>query len=180
MKIHPFVLTGIMIVLGIGSRLLPHTWNITPLVAILLFISTYAGFRYSVTALFATLVVSDLFIGFYSTPIMFSVYGSFMVASVLGMYIRKQKSPIRIVGGAALSSLIFFLITNWAVWQFGTMYDPSWNGLITSYMMGLPFFKNSFIGDVGYTVLFFGIYEYGTLFIRSRKNVQTLPYSITK
>jgi len=48
------------------------------------------------------------------------------------------------ITGALTGALIFFLITNFGVW-FGGMYEASFNGLIQSYIMGLPFFGYSLI-----------------------------------
>lgn len=39
------------------------------------------------------------------------------------------------------------------------MYERGLNGLIESYAMGLPFFRWTLLGDLFYTVVFFGTYE---------------------
>jgi hypothetical protein len=109
--------------------------------------------------------VSDIFIGFYSWPIMLSVYGSFFIASLLGEYIKNHKNVGSIAVVTLSSSIIFFLITNWAVWQFGTMYAHSWQGLLDSYLMAIPFFRNSLVGDIFYAGLLFGAYETVRFFV---------------
>ncbi len=48
------------------------------------------------------------------------------------------------MGGALTGAILFYLITNFGVWILGG-YDFTFDGLITSYTMAIPFF--------GYTVL---------------------------
>ena len=148
-----------LFVIGVAGRFLPHMWNTTPITALALFVSVYFGVRYSMPFVFLTMLVSDIFIGFYSWPIMLSVYGSFLLACLLGEYVRQHKNIGSLVFMTLSSSVLFFLITNWAVWQFGTMYAHSWQGFMDSYMMAIPFFKNSLTGDLFYTAFFFGAYE---------------------
>lgn len=153
------IISVALIALGIAGRLLPHLWNMTPLVAIALFASVYLRPRYSLTVLFVIMSATDLFIGFYQWQIMLAVYGSFAAAIAIGLMIKKHKKPATIFFGALGSSILFFVVTNWAVWQFGTMYDHSIGGLMQSYFMGIPFFKNALMGDLLYTGLLFSAYE---------------------
>ncbi|MDO8663683.1 MAG: hypothetical protein Q7K28_02505 [Candidatus Wildermuthbacteria bacterium] len=148
-----------LVALGVASRLLPHTANFTPVTAIALFASAYLGLRYSLAVLLAVMFATDAIIGFYSWQIMLAVYGSFALSSLIGFYIQKHKRVATVFFGALGSSLIFFLITNWAVWQFSALYPHSFAGLMQSYLMAIPFFKNSLAGDMLYTGLLFGVFE---------------------
>ncbi len=150
---------AVLVAFGVLGRLLPHAWNTTPMTAIALFASAYLGFEYSMVFVFAAMFISDGIIGFYSWPIMISVYASLFVASLLGQYIKKHKNVGSIAVVTFGSSILFFLVTNWAVWQFGTMYLHSWAGLMQSYTMAVPFFRNSLVGDLFYTGAIFGVYE---------------------
>lgn len=154
-KKYIFISLAPLLVMGIVGRIIPHTANVTPITAIALFITAYFGVRYSIPAIIGIMVISNLFIGSYSLPIMLAVYGSLIVASLLGVYLQRNKTISSTFIVTISSSLIFFLITNWAVWQFGTMYQHSISGLMQSYMMGIPFFKNSLMGDIFYTSLLF-------------------------
>ncbi len=158
-KKNIFIFVPLFILLGVAGRLLPHAWNTTPMTALALFASVYLGFEYSIIIVLAAMFISDSVIGFYSLPIMFSVYGSLLLASLLGQYIRKHKNVGSIAVVTFGSSVLFFLVTNWAVWQFGTMYVHSFSGLMQSYMMAIPFFRNSLVGDLFYTGAFFGVCE---------------------
>ncbi len=153
-----------LVILGIASRLLPHAANFTPVTAIALFASAYLGLRYSLVIFLAVMLVADAFIGFYSWQIMLAVYGSFALSSAIGFFLQKHKRALPIFFGALGSSLLFFLITNWAVWQFGTLYSHTPAGLLESYVMALPFFKNSLAGDLFYSAVLFGVFELSRYF----------------
>lgn len=144
-----------LIVFGVASRFLPHMWNFTPLTAIALFASAYLGLRYSVFVLVGIMLISDIFLGFYQWQTMIAVYSSFAVAGIIGVCIDKKKIN-NIFLGSIGSSLVFFFATNWSVWMFGTMYEHSLSGLMQSYMMAIPFFRNSLAGDLFYTGVLFG------------------------
>ena len=61
--------------------------------------------------------------------------------------------------GTLAGSVIFFLLTNTAVWAFGTMYVHDLSGLFTSYYYALPFFRNELLGDLFYSGVLIGGYE---------------------
>ncbi|MBI4085470.1 MAG: hypothetical protein HY432_03145 [Candidatus Liptonbacteria bacterium] len=168
-KKFSFLIIFLLIAAGVASRFMPHAWNMTPIVAISLFASVYFGIRYSLFTVGATMLISDLFIGFYDLRIMLSVYAGFAVASLIGLLVRKHKTAVSVLLGAASSSAFFFVLTNWAVWQFGTMYERSAAGLLESFAMALPFFKNMLIGDVVYSAILFGAYELALAFSQKLK-----------
>lgn len=159
----------LLIAAGIASRFMPHAWNMTPITAIALFASVYLGIRYSLLIVAATMFISDLFIGFYDWRVMLSVYIGFAVAGLIGILVRKNKNLITVFSGAVSSSIFFFLFTNWAVWQFGSMYEHSIAGLTQSFAMAMPFFKNMLAGDIAYTGILFGSFELFVYLSRSNK-----------
>jgi len=110
--------------------------------------------------MFASDMLGDalgLYPGFHRT--MPAVYGSFALVGLIGLYLRTRKTVGTIVGGALTASLLFFVITNFAVWYGGTLYPQTWSGLVATYVAGIPFFKNTVLGDLVYTGLLFGAYE---------------------
>jgi hypothetical protein len=54
------------------------------------------------------------------------------------------------------SSLMFFGVTNLAVWAAGSLYPRTLVGLILCYAAAIPFFRNSLIGDMAYAATLFG------------------------
>jgi hypothetical protein len=73
----------------------------------------------------------------------------------LGTKLRDNSSSLRIVGASLTSSVSFFLLSNFAVWACWNMYPKNFSGLITSYAMGLPFFRNAIMGDLLFTAAMF-------------------------
>jgi hypothetical protein len=147
-------LSLLAVILGaVFLRLIPHIPNISPVGALALFsgamIPSWGGFALPLIAM----VVSDLFLGFHAT-IPF-VYGSFILIAGIGYLLRKKMSPVKIAVGSLSGSILFFLITNFGVWLTSPLYEKTTNGLLKCFFMGLPFFRNTVIGDAFYTVLFF-------------------------
>ena len=149
----------LLIALGVSARLLPHPPNFAPIMAIALFGGIYLPKHWAILAPLAAMFLSDLMIVFYAWPIMLSVYMSFSLSGLVGVWIRQKTTARRIIGGTLLSSILFFLVTNWAVWAFGAMYPHTIGGLFESYTLAIPFFRNSLLGDFFYVGLMVGGYE---------------------
>lgn len=147
----------LLILLAIGIRFLPHPANFTPLAAVALFSGVYLPRRYVLIVPVAAMIVSDFFIGFHNLVLF--TWGSFALVGLMGWWIKKHKSIWSVTGGAVTASLLFFLITNWAVMQFTPLYPASVTGLVASYTAGIPFFRNMLLGDLMYTGVLFGLYE---------------------
>jgi hypothetical protein len=144
-------------IIGIISRLVPHLPNMTPVGATTLFSSAKFGFKKGMIILLFTMLITDVVIGLHS--VMWATYGSFMIALLIGRWLQKNCSLVRIMTGTFVSSLVFFVITNFAVWLVPNgMYAKTLAGLTQCYIMALPFFRNSLIGDFSYSAIFFGGY----------------------
>ena len=141
-------------------RLLPHAPNFAPITAIALFGGTYLrNKKLAIIIPLAAMLVSDIFIGFYDFKIWLSVYLSFAISGLLGLWLRKRKDTGNVMGATLAASIQFFTITNFAVWAFGTMYPHTAEGLLASYVNALPFFRNTLYGDFFYVGVMFGLYE---------------------
>ena len=101
------------ILLAALLRLLPHPPNMAPIAAIALIGGVYLDRRFALLIPFAALIISDIIIGFHST-IPF-VYGSFLATGLIGMWLQSHKKIVFIAGGTLLSSIIFFIVTNFGV-----------------------------------------------------------------
>jgi hypothetical protein len=85
-----------------------------------------------------------------------AVLGSWALVAALGGWLRRRRSPARIAAASAAGSLLFFAITNFAVWaQLGT-YPPSAAGLAACYAAGLPLLARGALGDLAYAAALFG------------------------
>ena len=148
-----------MIVLAALARIMPHPWNFTPLTAMALFAG--AQFRekwLAFTILFGALFLSDLLLGLYkSMPV---IYGTFAVIVCIGATLQNHRKLLPIASAALISSVLFFVITNFGVWASEHLYPKSWSGLLLCYAAGIPFFQNTLMGDAFYTALLFGSFSF--------------------
>ena len=158
----------LIIFFAVVLRLIPHAPNVAPIAAMALFGGVYLDRKYALIVPLAAMFISDIFLGFHDT--MLFVYGSFLITGLIGLWLRQHKSYRNIFIASIGSSILFFLVTNFGVWLMGTMYDKTLTGLWEAYLMGLPFFRNTLLGDLGYVVLFFGSYELVLAFISNRKS----------
>lgn len=157
----------VLIAFGVAMRLLPHTPNITPITALGLVAGAYLGRHFAYTVPLAALFLSDLTIGFYDWRIMASVYGSFAVVGLIGFLARRYRSVLNYAALSIVGSAFFFLSTNAAVWLLSPWYEKSLAGLLYSFQLGLPFWRNMLVGDVLYTTLLVATAE-ATIFACSR------------
>lgn len=154
----------LLIMIGFLTRFLPHPINFTAIGAIALFSGYYfKDKRIAFIVPMAIMLLSDWIIGFYQWQLLLSVYLSFALVVLLGIAIKNKKwlwsLPMSLAG-----TISFFLITNGAVWLFEQWYPHTFAGLIACYAAGLPFLKNSFAGDLAYTLIFFSVAELAILF----------------
>jgi hypothetical protein len=165
----------LMIAIGIASRLLPHPANVTAVGGLALFAGAKMDIQKAIIITLVTMVMSDIFLGFHS--LMWATYGSMVVGVLVGKWIGKRVSTHHIIGGTLMSSLLFFIVTNFAVWAGTPLYPKTFNGLTTCYIMALPFFRNSLIGDCFYSFIFF----YGHVAVRrilQAENVRKVFYAV--
>lgn len=150
-----------LIILGALTRVIPHPPNLTAVGATAIFSGAYGSKRWFWVTPLVAMAITDAMIGFYRWPIMISVYLSFAIGSLLSyVFIRSKKTVTRITVITLISSIIFFIITNFAVWAWSPMYAKNLSGLLESYLMALTFFRNMLIGDLVYAGILFGIYEF--------------------
>ena len=148
------VLSG-MILAAAAARLVPHAPNFTPIAAIALFGGAhFADKRLAFGVPLAALLLSDLVLGFYHG--MAVVYGSFALIVGLGLWLRSRRTIWPIAGAALVSSLLFFLVTNFGVWVAGSLYPQTLSGLGACYVAAIPFFRNTLGGDLFFSAVLFG------------------------
>lgn len=157
-----------LISFAVVARIVSHIPNAAPLTAIALVGSLYLGKKWAVVLPLGALLVSDLLIGFYDWKIMASVYASFALIGMLMWLCKKHQgfAPASVV--MIGSPLLFFFITNAAVWLFSPWYTKDLNGLLYSYELGLPFLRNMAMGDMFYIILFLGVIEGARALLKSR------------
>jgi len=155
---------GVVIILvlalfGVLYRFIDYPPNFTPVAAIALFAGYY--FRTFWIAALPVLILffSDIFLGGYQWQVMASVYASFAAIVLIGRGITRKHYAAKMVLGSLAGSVLFFLVTNLAVWYFGGLYEHTTAGLGKCFYMAVPFFRNTLMGDLFFTGLVFSAYE---------------------
>lgn len=146
-----------LVALDVAARLLPHTPNFMPLTASALFAGMMIG-RPALGLLvpLAALLLSDLVLGFDDWRIALVVYLALALPVGVGLLARRYRMSLVLVPAALVCSLIFFAMTNLAVWAFSGMYSHDTAGLAQCYVLALPFLKYTMIGDLAWTAVLFG------------------------
>ncbi|MEI6823683.1 MAG: DUF6580 family putative transport protein [Bacteroidota bacterium] len=151
-----------MVFVAAFSRLIAHIPNMTPVFAIALFGGTFIK-RKALAFLIplAAMIISDVFLGFYTQ--MYAIYISFAITVAIGFYLRRKVNAATVVGASLISSIVFFVLSNFAVWISGVgilTYPMTVHGFMFCYMQAIPFFGYELVGTLLYTTVFFGIFTY--------------------
>ena len=135
----------LFILISVWFRLIPHLPNFTPVTSLALFSGLMLKRKWlSISIPLVAMMLSDLVLGFSSISIW--VYLGFVLVTIIGWFLNKMN-----IKSILLSSLIFFIISNFGVWMLD--YSHTFKGLIMCYTLAIPFFGYSIIGDLfwGYT-----------------------------
>lgn len=96
--------------------------------------------------------------GFYSG--IYLNYIAVYLAVIPAIFMSDKFSYLRVLGSVISGSFIFFLISNLCVWSGGEQYyTPDLKGLVECYYMAIPFYRNSFVGDVFFASFILTLYK---------------------
>ncbi len=139
-----------MILVAAASRLLPHPPNFTPIAAMALFSGAHLRDRRAAFVLpLAAMFLSDLVLGLHALiPV---VYGSFALIVCIGFWLCQRSTILRIATASLAGSVLFYLVTN-----FACALPRSLEGLVDCYVAGIPFFRNTLLGDAFFNTVLFG------------------------
>lgn len=141
------LLKAIVILAIRAIKLLPA--NFSPL-------GTFGFFSKQPLFYFLSIVIFDYFFGgFYHGQTW--VYLAFMVYPILG-YLSRDRLKQQLLF-LPLASFLFFLLSNFGVWL--NWYPKTTSGLIQCYLLALPFYSRTLIGDL--------LFAYGYLIIKQIK-----------
>lgn len=155
-----------------ASRFLPHPPNVACLGAIGLFAGCYLAGRKAYLVPLGVLLLSDIVghllripgMGFYNPITMVMVYSGAMLAVPMGRLMRSKQSKtslriLRLTGGSLAASTGFFLLSNFGVWMAG-WYPITTAGFVGCYVAAIPFFGYTIAGDLAFTAVLFGAWEF--------------------
>ena len=136
------------------SRFMPHPPNFTSLIALSFYVPAILGIRF-VPFLLISFIVTDLIIGYHNTT--HWTWGSVLLISLCSHFFIK--SFLSRIIGATLGASIFYLITNFGVWTTG-LYGITYEGLITSYILAIPFYAYSLISTLFFSLIIESVHKY--------------------
>jgi hypothetical protein len=150
-----------------ASRFLPHPPNVACVGALGLFAGCYLAGRRAYLVPLAVLLLSDCVgqllrmpgMGFYNPITMACVYAGALCAVPVGRWIKSNQSKLRLPAGSLAASTLFFLISNFGVWL-GGWYPLTGLGLLACYTSAIPFFGYTIAGDLLFTGVIFGAWEW--------------------
>lgn len=164
------MLAALFFVFSVLLRFAPHGVNFTAIGALALFAGCYLSALEGAVIALGAMALTDTLghwldiesMGFYHRPTMLAVYFATALPSVLGWLVRKfEVDGAKVIGSAVTCSVLFFLITNFAAWLDPMLgYPQTFAGLMDSYVKALPFAGNHFVGTIGFSLAFFGVYAF--------------------
>ena len=160
-----------LIVFGILLRFIPHVPNFTPVAAIAIFAGVYLNKKQALIVPLLLMVLSDIFLGMHNVVLF--TWGSFVLVTFLGIWAKNHKTIKVIVSTSVVSSVLFYVITNFGVWAMG-WYPQTAKGLLDCYILGLPFLRTFTVATLVYVVVFFGAYELIARRVRDTKLAKVL------
>ena len=150
------MLAFLIISFGICSRIVWHTPNFTPILALALFGGMYLKGRQGIWVPLALMAISDIFIGFHDT--MLFTWGSILVISLMGLWLKSRKSWMNVALGSVASSIFFFVVTNFG--SYLSLYPHTMAGLQECYIAAIPFYRSTLVSTFAYSLILFGGYEW--------------------
>lgn len=186
---NKILLITVMILIAALSRVLPHPYNFTPLVAISLFGgATFTKKWQAYLIPLAAYLISDVVLnmigvqGFYGVSQLF-VYSGMLLVVALGTKMGQPKA-LKVLGFSLSGSAIFWIVSNFGVWfaNYLAPGSPTHEAGLTlgmTYLRALPFynqfsnqlFLGAFGGDLFYSAILFGVYAL------AQKTIPSLKYS---
>ncbi len=141
---------GLFLFLGVISRFIPHAPNFTPIGGLILNSSTKKITTGLIVAI-GIMAISDILLGFsFTSPF---VYLGMAAYALFGGLLTKR---FGILIAPILGSLSFFIISNFGVWL-GPWYEHSIAGLIKCFTLALPFYQNTIMSDIIFTISIYAV-----------------------
>lgn len=133
--------------------------------------SFLGGFFAPIIPLFI-IFFSDIYFG--NTSVYLFTWSAFILIGIFGLLFKKNSKYyfLKITGGGIASVLFFYLWTNFGWWLTFGMYPMNLQGLIASYIAGLPFLKNQLMSVLVFTPVFATLFSlvYDKFLIKEKKH----------
>jgi len=173
-----FLFLTFIIILIAATRLLPHTANFVPVFAMILFATAHLKNKWNAIFIsIGALWLSDLYLNNWGIAAQyFDIYDkatgqllvdnfilissplnylAYIMIALIGIQIFKQSISLpKVFGSSLLSGIIFFLVSNFAVWLHPLYAKSLW----ACYIDAIPFFRETLASNVFFSIVLFGGY----------------------
>ena len=151
------LLVAFLIGLNVAARLLPHAPGFLPVAASGLFAARVLSFpALALLVPVLGMILSDVALPGEDWRIQAVGFAAIAIPVIAGMATRRWRGAIPVVATMIPCSVLFFLLSNGAVWAFSGMYPLTMDGLVQCYVAALPFLEKTVLGDLFWTAVLFG------------------------
>ena len=146
----------LMTILLIVSRLITDIPNFTPTIALVIFTGYFIKNRYIVLLIILiSQGISDFYIGLHDS--MLFIYFSFLLIAFISPLVIKKLNLSSVITASLIGPVIFFIISNFGVWYSMNIYSNDMRGLIECYLAGVPFFDETLISTLLFSITIYVI-----------------------
>lgn len=160
------ILATVLILLASMMRIINrevHLYNLAPIGAVGLFAgAVIKDKRYAYLLPLLSMFIADVYFQFFTSVTGF--YGIEQILVYLGMGLvtflgskMGNVSGVKVIGYSLIGSLIFFVVSNFGSYLRG-WWGYDFKGLVTTYTVAIPFFKNTVMSDLAGSIVLFGLY----------------------
>ena len=152
-----------IIIFGIIFRIFLNTKigipNFEAVTALSLISGSFLGGIFGSLISLSIIFFSDLYLG--NNFILFFTWSAFIFIGLFGSLIKRNSRYYfpKIIGSGIISVLFFYLWTNFGWWLISGMYPMNLQGLIQSYIAGVPFLRNQLASALIFTPLFVPVFS---------------------
>lgn len=134
--------------------------NFEAVTAISLVSGSFLGGIFAPIIPLSMIFLSDIYFG--NTSVYLFTWSAFILIGIFGIFFKRNSKYyfLKISGGGILSVLFFYLWTNFGWWLTFGAYPMNFQGLISSYIAGLPFLENQLASVLIFTPLFSLIFSF--------------------
>lgn len=77
------------------------------------------------------------------------------IGAMLQARIEEFGDVVKVAGASVAGSVVFFVTSNFVSWLALDMYAKDFRGLVEAYVLAIPFFRNTLVGDLIFSLAMF-------------------------
>ena len=150
-------LVAFLVALNVVARLLPHAPGFLPVAAS----GFFAGRILRIPPLAIVVPVLGMVLSDAALPgedwrIQAVGFAAIAIPALAGILTCRWRGVLPAIATIVPCSILFFLLSNGAVWAFSGMYPLTWQGLTQCYVAALPFLDKTVLVDLFWAAVLFG------------------------